>query len=125
MKRIQRLRRDYAAERIWFVDDIFGLEPVWLERWAAAVESRGPRLPYKCLQRADLPIGLNVFRALARSGCQTLWMGVKSGSERVLQAMRTSIRVEEVRIAALLLRRQGMVTVAYPIKGTASGDRSP
>ena len=34
-------------------DDIFGLKPGWIERFAAVVEARGSRVPFKCLLRAD------------------------------------------------------------------------
>nr|BCX00099.1 MAG: Mg-protoporphyrin IX monomethyl ester oxidative cyclase [Bacteroidota bacterium] len=108
LEQVRLLARAYGAEHIWFMDDIFGLQPGWLERWAELVESRGPRLPYRCLQRADLLRRLKAFDPLARSGCRTLWMGVESGSVRVLKAMRKGIDPEDVRLATNELRRRGI-----------------
>src|SRR5712691_1257614 len=47
------LKATYQPDHLWIADDIFGLKPGWIERFAALVQSRGAAIPFKCLLRAD------------------------------------------------------------------------
>jgi anaerobic magnesium-protoporphyrin IX monomethyl ester cyclase len=101
------LLRRYAPDHFNFVDDIFGLAPGWVERFADAVLARGARTPFRCLSRADL-LSEPVVRALAKAGCASVWIGAESGSQRVLDAMEKGTRVEQIREAALRLQAHGI-----------------
>ena len=47
-------------------------------------------------------------RALRRAGCAEVWMGVESGSQKILDAMDKGLRVEQVVAAREELRREGI-----------------
>src|SRR4051812_11304003 len=82
-----RLLRDAVRpDHIWFADDIFGLTAQWVTRFAEEVAVRGCRTPFMIQCRADL-IGDDVAAALASAGAEEVWMGVESGSQRILDAM--------------------------------------
>ena len=55
---------------------------------------------------------------MRRAGCSTLCLGVESGSQRVLDALRKGITVEQTRAAAAAIRRAGIWMVAYVILGS-------
>ena len=57
--------RPIKPDHIWFADDIFGLKPGWLAAFADLVEPRDARVPFKCLQRADLLLRTGDIDALA------------------------------------------------------------
>jgi anaerobic magnesium-protoporphyrin IX monomethyl ester cyclase len=101
----------YQPDHLSMADDIFGLKPGWIERFATIVEARGSRVPYKCLLRAD-GVTDAVARALAASGCRTAWIGAESGSQRILDAMEKGIRVDQIAEATRLLRGAG-IEVAF------------
>jgi anaerobic magnesium-protoporphyrin IX monomethyl ester cyclase len=101
------LKQRYAPDHLAFADDIFGLQPGWVERFAEAVAARGAVLPFKCLSRADL-LGERVVGALRAAGCRTVWIGAESGSQRILDAMEKGTRVEQIREAACRLRACGI-----------------
>jgi radical SAM superfamily enzyme YgiQ (UPF0313 family) len=101
------LRRVVHPDHVWFADDIFGLKPGWVEAFAFEVERRGARTRFKIQARADL-IDENVAAALARAGCENVWMGAESGSQKVLDAMEKGIRVEQIFRATRLLRENGI-----------------
>jgi anaerobic magnesium-protoporphyrin IX monomethyl ester cyclase len=101
------LKRRYAPGHVAFADDIFGLQPGWVERFAAAVAARGAVIPFKCLSRADL-LGERVVASLRAAGCRTVWLGAESGSQRILDAMEKGTRVEQIRGAARRLRAAGI-----------------
>jgi radical SAM superfamily enzyme YgiQ (UPF0313 family) len=70
------LKRDFAPDQLTIVDDLFGLQPGWLDRFAHAVDQQHARLPFKCLMRAD-QVSADSVRALVASGCRMVWMGAE------------------------------------------------
>jgi anaerobic magnesium-protoporphyrin IX monomethyl ester cyclase len=101
------IKETYAPDHLAFMDDIFGLQPGWIQRFSAAVAERKAAIPFKCLSRADL-LSDDVVQALASAGCRTVWMGAESGSQRILDAMEKGTRVEEIRASAARLRQAGI-----------------
>jgi anaerobic magnesium-protoporphyrin IX monomethyl ester cyclase len=101
------LKEAYGAEHLWFADDIFGLNRHWLQDFARCVEEQDCAMPFKIQARADLLTKESVH-ALKRAGCAEVWMGVESGSQKVLDAMEKGLRVEEVIVARDHLKREGI-----------------
>ena len=101
------LKETYGAEHLWFADDIFGLNRHWLQDFARCVEEQHCAIPFKIQARADLLTKESV-RALKRAGCAEVWMGVESGSQKVLDAMEKGLRVEEVIVARDYLKLEGI-----------------
>jgi anaerobic magnesium-protoporphyrin IX monomethyl ester cyclase len=106
------LKEKYHAEHLWFADDIFGLNRHWLQDFAAAVERLRCAVPFKVQARADL-ITSEAASALKRAGCAEVWMGVESGSQKVLDAMDKGLQVEEVVSATNHLKRHGIRTCYF------------
>ncbi|HLG95809.1 MAG TPA: radical SAM protein [Bryobacteraceae bacterium] len=101
------LKTRYRPDRIWFADDIFGLSAQWVRRFADEVERFGAQLPFKMQSRCDL-MTRETVGALRRAGCAEVWMGVESGSQRILDAMEKGTRVEHIYEARENLRRHGI-----------------
>ena len=101
------LKIHYGAEHLWFADDIFALNRHWTEQFAREVEKRDARVPFKIQARADL-LTPETVHALKRAGCAEIWMGVESGSQKILDAMDKGLLVEEVISAREHLRREGI-----------------
>jgi anaerobic magnesium-protoporphyrin IX monomethyl ester cyclase len=102
------LKETYRPDHIWFADDILGLKPGWLARFADALHAQASGIPFKCLSRADLLTRPGEVEALARAGAQTVWMGAESGSQAILDAMDKGTRVEQIHEAARRLKRAGI-----------------
>lgn len=107
------LREKFGVEYIWFCDDIFGLKPGWVKQFADLAEQQGIRLRYKIQSRADLLVQENYVADLARSGCDTVWMGAESGSQRILDAMDKGTTVDQIRAAVRLLKKHGIHTALF------------
>jgi anaerobic magnesium-protoporphyrin IX monomethyl ester cyclase len=97
----------YGADHLWFADDIFALNRHWIQEFADAVEKLGCAVPFKIQARADL-LTPEVVRALKRAGCAEVWMGVESGSQKVLDAMDKGLRVEQAIAARQNLQRESI-----------------
>src|SRR5512147_14117 len=105
---MKRLKETFHPDHIWFADDILGLKPGWLPRFADALQAQGGSIPFKCLSRADLLVREGEVHALKRAGAQTVWMGAESGSQKILDAMDKGTRVEQIHEAARRLKRSGI-----------------
>jgi anaerobic magnesium-protoporphyrin IX monomethyl ester cyclase len=118
------LKETFAPDHIWFADDILGLKPNWIEKFASLLHEEGAIIPFKCLQRADL-VNEKTAAGLAKVGCKTVWLGAESGSQKILDAMEKGDKVEDIYRAAKLLRENGIevgffLQFGYP--GEAWGD---
>jgi anaerobic magnesium-protoporphyrin IX monomethyl ester cyclase len=102
------LKETFQPDHIWFVDDIMGLKPRWMDRFADLIEELDARVPFKCLNRADLLLRGNTVDALKRAGARTVWIGAESGSQEVLDAMEKGTKVEQIREAAERLHAAGI-----------------
>ena len=83
---LRRLKVSIKPDHIWFADDIFGLTTGWTLDFARAVLERDARIPFMMQSRANL-MTPEVVAALADAGAEEVWMGVESGSQRILNAM--------------------------------------
>ncbi len=101
------LKEAHRAEHLWFADDVFGLQRRWVSELAECVERYGARIPFKIQTRVNL-VTAETASALKRAGCTEVWMGVESGSQKVLDAMDKGTRVEQAGAAREQLRRQGI-----------------
>jgi anaerobic magnesium-protoporphyrin IX monomethyl ester cyclase len=104
---LRRLREQIAPDHIWFADDIFGMTPEWIREFAYEVARRDARIPFMMQSRVNL-ITQPVASALRAAGAQEVWLGVESGSQRVLDAMDKGSHVDTARVATRNLRREGI-----------------
>ncbi|MCC6399429.1 MAG: B12-binding domain-containing radical SAM protein [Flavobacteriales bacterium] len=124
------LLRDRAApDHLWMCDDIFGLKPGWVQRFADLIEERGIRIPYKIQSRVDLLLESDTIDALVRSGLEEVWVGAESGSQHVLDAMDKGTRVEQIAEATRLLKAKGVrvgffLQFGYPGESDADVERT-
>jgi anaerobic magnesium-protoporphyrin IX monomethyl ester cyclase len=106
---MQWLQETYQPDHIWFADDIMGLKPGWWSQFADEVVAQGVKLPFKCLSRADLIVARpeNV-PALKQAGCDIIWLGAESGSQKILDGMEKGTAVSQIRQAAQQLQDAGV-----------------
>ena len=104
---LRNLKDVAAPDHVWFADDIFGLTPRWIARFADEVQRLDARIPFMIQTRVDL-LQPSVVRALVKAGAEEVWMGVESGSQRVLDAMEKGTVIDDVRAATRALRDHGV-----------------
>ncbi|HEY4354659.1 MAG TPA: radical SAM protein [Acidobacteriaceae bacterium] len=104
---MRRMKYEVKADHIWFGDDVFALNARWMSEFAAEVMRRKASLPFKIQSRADL-MSETTVAALQAAGCAEVWMGVESGSQRILNAMDKSLKLPAVLTARHRLRDAGI-----------------
>jgi anaerobic magnesium-protoporphyrin IX monomethyl ester cyclase len=102
------LKQQYGFDHIWFCDDIFGLKPGWVKEFANLIVEENLRFKFKMQGRVDLLLQENSIMDLARAGCENIWMGAESGSQKILDAMDKGTTVQQIYDATRLLKKCGI-----------------
>jgi anaerobic magnesium-protoporphyrin IX monomethyl ester cyclase len=102
------LKKQYGFDHVWFCDDIFGLKPGWVSEFAELVHHHHLEFRFKIQSRADLLVQENYVADLKNAGCENVWMGAESGSQKILDAMDKGITTKQVEQATALLKKHGI-----------------
>jgi len=113
---VERIVQDHRPDALWYADDVFTIHHRWLLDYSKELKQRGLRVPFECISRADR-LNEEVVRTLAEMGCQRLWIGSESGSQRVLDAMDRRVTVAQVRAMTQVLKRHGIQTGMFLMLG--------
>ncbi|HKB43549.1 MAG TPA: radical SAM protein [Chitinophagaceae bacterium] len=105
---LKMLKEKFHFDHIWFCDDIFGLKPGWVHEFANLLEKEQLDFKFKIQARADLLLQENYIKDLARAGCDNIWMGAESGSQKILDAMDKGTTVRQIYEATRLLKKIGV-----------------
>lgn len=108
IKELKLLKQIFMMDHIWFCDDIFGLKPGWVQEFAKLVEAEGLQFSYKIQSRADLLVEVDIVKSLAASGCDNVWIGAESGSQKILDAMDKGTTIEQIAEATELMKKHGI-----------------
>jgi anaerobic magnesium-protoporphyrin IX monomethyl ester cyclase len=113
-----RLKAEVAPDHLWFTDDIFGLDVDWICAFADKVVCDGAAIPFSMQSRVNL-MTERAVAALAAAGAREVWLGVETGSQKILDAMDKSATVEAARAATRVLKAQGVkacwfIQLGYP-----------
>jgi len=112
-KEIKFIKENYAPDHLWFCDDIFGLKPGWLTKFDEIVNNENLKIPFKCLSRADLLLKEDNINHLAGAGCESIWIGAESGSQKILDAMDKGTKIEQIYRARKLLKEKNIKTCFF------------
>ena len=117
-REMRLLKNLLAPDHVWFADDIFGLTAEWIASFADEVTRQGARIPFMMQSRVNL-MRPETVEALAMAGAEEVWLGVESGSQRILDAMEKGTQVDAARSATRTLKAHGIracwfIQLGYP-----------
>lgn len=81
IEEIAQCKKIYRFNHIYFYDDVFSLNYIWLQNFCDYYVKHFPDLPFQCLLRPEIASNEKYLRLLSKSGCQRIVMGVESGSQ--------------------------------------------
>jgi anaerobic magnesium-protoporphyrin IX monomethyl ester cyclase len=118
VRELTLLKAQVDPDHIWFADDIFGLDVDWTAALAKGIEEAGCRIPFTMQSRVNLMTDAMVG-ALVRAGVREVWVGVESGSQKILDAMDKGATVKAARDATRTLKAHGVracwfIQLGYP-----------
>ena len=120
---VEQIVGQYNPDMLWYADDVFTMQPRWLQSYAAELKRRGLKLPFETISREDR-LNEQVVATLAEMGCYRLWVGAESGSQRVLDAMQRRTSAERMREMIKLLQRHGIEAGTFIMLGYDGEDES-
>ena len=105
---IKLIKSYFNFDHIWFCDDIFGLKPQWVQEFNQILSGEQIRIKYKIQSRADLLLKDDTIKSLADSGCDEVWIGAESGSQKILDAMDKGTSVQQIEESTTLMKKHGI-----------------
>jgi anaerobic magnesium-protoporphyrin IX monomethyl ester cyclase len=96
IREMEHLRDRFGAREIFFADDIFLLRKHDILEFCRANAARQVGVKWIGQMRADR-VDANVAEAMRAAGCQRIYFGVASGSDRILSDAKKGMNTEQIR----------------------------
>lgn len=113
---LQQVVQEYGYDRVWFADDIFPLRKERTIQICREILNRGLAFSWSCLARADL-VDEEALDSMKRAGCEIVFFGVESGSQRMLDAMNRMMTIEQINKGVSAAKSVGLKVHAFMMVG--------
>jgi len=90
---LEFLNKTYGVSKFTFCDDAFTVDQPRTEELCREILNRGLKIQWNCGTRVDM-ITRDLLAKMKEAGCITVWFGVESGTQQVLDAMKKGISPE-------------------------------
>ncbi len=117
VEQIKQVKADYGTVQFSIKDDSFTVNKKRVAEFCNTLADQGLRIGWECNTRVDL-VSAEMLDHMKRAGCNSIKIGVESGSEDVLERMNKGTTLQQVKHAAKLLRKAGIHWTAYFLIGT-------
>ncbi len=104
---ITELQDRYGLKEFYFADDTFTIKKPRVHEFCRELISRKMRINWSCITRLDL-IDEPTLELMKESGCNNIWLGVESGTERILEVVGKDLNMAKIRSKVRLLRNMEM-----------------
>jgi radical SAM superfamily enzyme YgiQ (UPF0313 family) len=104
---IEKLIRDYRVAGVFFREDHFTHSAERTRDFCELLLRKGVRTKWLCESRVH-PLDLDLLPLMKRAGCEWIFFGCESGSDRLLQALKKGICAEHIRRALNECNRLGI-----------------
>lgn len=101
-----------GVQHLKFSDDTFTLKKDRVYEFCKIKNKRGLEIPWSCNARVNT-VDYSLMKEMKGAGCIELWFGVESGSQKVLDALKKGITLEQVRSAFKNAHNLGIRTRGY------------
>ena len=106
---IQDLQSKYGTKGIYFINDNFTLRKKETLELCDLMVKNKLDLEWVCDTRVDL-VTQELLEAMSRAGCKTIWFGVESGSQKILQRIGRDTTLAQIENAFKLCRKNNIKT---------------
>jgi radical SAM superfamily enzyme YgiQ (UPF0313 family) len=113
---MQWVHDQYGVDQVTFYDDAFSVDRNRVMQICKELHDRNLKLLWDCGTRVDM-VDRELMQTMKNAGCIAVWMGVESGSEEILGAMKKSIKLEQTRQAYKTAHKVGLMTIANVVLG--------
>ncbi len=114
---VEYLIREYGAQGIYFREDNFSLNEKRAEDFCETMIRRNINVSWACETRVS-NLSEDLIRLMNAAGCKAVYLGVESGSQKVLDELKKGITVEEIQKAINSCNKFGIRAYCSLIVGT-------
>jgi radical SAM superfamily enzyme YgiQ (UPF0313 family) len=115
---IKFLVEKYNITDFEFLDDLFTYDPKRVERICELLKHSHLNIGWTCSVRADIiTANPNLLKIMKDAGCRSVYMGVESGSSKILTEMKKGITISQIYQASNLIKSVGLGSVYSFILG--------
>ena len=107
LRELRELKEQYRVDYVRFCDDVFGISRRWLEELLDRMLAEQLDLKFECLARVDL-LKPDLLARMRAAGLERVYVGVESGSQKMLDLMNRGTRLSQIELTAESLRREGI-----------------
>ena len=101
------------------LDDTFNLNRKWVIDICKGMVDLKLNFKWSALSRVDT-LDEEVLGYMRKAGCKRIFVGIESGSQRILDFYRKGYKVEEIVEYVQMIRKAGMVSVGFFMVGAPS-----
>ena len=113
---IEYLNKTYGISKFTFCDDAFTVDQPRTEALCSEIQKRGLKIEWNCGTRVDM-LTKDLLLKMKEAGCVSVWFGVESGTQQVLDAMKKGITPELTMKVLGWVREAGLMPVPNVILG--------
>ena len=107
LEELRALKDRYRVDYVRFCDDVFGVSRPWIDRLLTLLIEERLDLRWECLARVDL-LKPDLLKRMRVAGLERVYVGVESGSQKMLDLMNRGTRLGQVERTAAALRHEGI-----------------
>jgi radical SAM superfamily enzyme YgiQ (UPF0313 family) len=113
---IEYLYKKFDAKQFTFCDDAFTVDNERTEELCEEIKKRGLKITWNCGTRVDM-VTKELLTKMHDAGCVSVWFGVESGTQEVLDKMQKGITTDQTLRAAGWVRELEMKPVPNALLG--------
>ena len=118
VEEILHLQKEFGAEALWFVDDVFTVSHKWITELHLEFKKNNLVIPFEIITRAER-LNDRILTQLKEMGCFRIWIGAESGSQKIIDKMDRRVSLEVVQEMIQKTRAFGIeagtfIMVGYP-----------
>ncbi|MDR1922575.1 MAG: B12-binding domain-containing radical SAM protein [Candidatus Adiutrix sp.] len=117
-----RKKYGYDFQHFSIFDDDFLARPERVFDFCRRLKELKDDYKFRCYGRVDNLQDEEIIETLLQAGCQEIWVGVESGSQKVLKALGKGITVPQIKRLDRLFHNYDFPWLAFIILGTPSED---
>lgn len=116
LEEIRVVHEDYGIKNIEFIDDTFTLDRKRAENICDGIIHEGWDLIWGASSRVDT-LSPQLLMKMKRAGCWLIYLGIESGSQRILDTIGKRITLDQVKRAVRMVKEAGIEVLGSFIIG--------
>jgi len=114
---IEYLIKKFGAKGIYFREDNFTLNLERVKDFCEKLIKKNFNIQWACETRVDTLCNEDLIKLMGAAGCRAVYLGVESGSQKMLDILNKNITVEQIEAVVTLCKKHNIRTYCSLITG--------